>query len=244
MTTTYDVWAFAGSASEKKTNIDSLLDNNVPDEAGFILPVKIPPAQRGLSHVANWVNEAYGEDNQDGFETETVANLVPRLIRERDEGSNPVLVLLWGDDGDDEQRGLLTKAKAAGLPVLDLSAGLDDLEFEPEAETPPAEPEPASRRRRRGSASKDTPETSEAVTEPSEAKADEPVAEDETPRRRGRPRGSTNKPKEAEGNAPETKVADPIVIPEDKFNSGHVREIVREEVRAALEDVFKVTLLP
>jgi hypothetical protein len=173
--------AFAGPGDASPNNVSDLLDNwwkDVPEEADFtlILPDKITRAQKGLGNVAAYIGDIFGDEKDDGFVTQKVSDLVDRLVHERDvEGKQAYLVLLVGEEIDDEGVSLLEAATNAGIPVKDLTSGLDDLEFSAEeTEVVPDVPEtpaaaPSRRRRSPGKAS-----TPEAVTE--------------APKRRGRPR--------------------------------------------------------
>jgi hypothetical protein len=83
------------------------------------------------------------------------------------------LILAWGEDGGDQGELLLDLADSAGIKVLNLCEGLDDIVFaedEPEA-VPEPEPEPAPARRGRRSRA-----TAELDDTPDELTDDEPAS--------------------------------------------------------------------
>lgn len=129
----------------------------------------------------------YIKDATDTVESENVnADLIDQLVsdREADKDAEVYLVLAWGEKGDDLSEDLLDKAKPLEIPTLDLTAGLDDLDFkedEPDADTePPPEEEPPARRRRGRSRSANEDNAEESSNE------DKPA-----PRTRGRSRAKS-----------------------------------------------------
>lgn len=91
------------------------------------------------------------------------------------------LILLWGEGDSDADYALLEAATEAGIPVFDLTGGMDDLHLK----APAAEPEPEPEEPRRSRRTKAQPE--EQVTK------DEPLTEPAEPRKktRGRARQTT-----------------------------------------------------
>lgn len=179
-----------------------------------------------------------------------VPNVNPAMIealREAKEaGRETYLVLLWGEEGDENSETLLDLADSFGIPALDLTAGLDDLKFtdedpveestpEPEPEPEPA-PEPArTRGRRRSLEVEETP--LEEKPEPETPKLDalvaetpaweEPAAEPEvqTPARRTRAKA-------------EPKAAPVTPTPEDEPS---LQEQIAEAVHATMGDADALT---
>jgi hypothetical protein len=109
--------------------------------------------------------------------------VVDYLTLAREKGNDAVLVLLYGENGDENSEALLDLALRGGVPALDLSAGLDDISFSEDSDEaqpepqPEPEPEPERPRRRRGKAAEEEPaqEASQAVIE-DEQSADESVS--------------------------------------------------------------------
>lgn len=146
------------------------------------------------------------------------------------EADERYLVLLWGEEGDENAENMMTYAEVKEIPVKDLSDGLDDLRFgddeveetpEPEPEPEP-EPAPRARRGRRG-----------AVEEP---EAKEPESEPEKPARARRGR------KEATLEAEETPLEEKAEVVEENKPEPVVEEKVRfygpNNIRRALETAF------
>lgn len=126
----------------------------------------------------------------------------------------PVLILLWGEEGDDNAEILLDRAGTYdNFKVLDLTAGLDEINFEedepapepepdpePEPEPEPEEEKPARGRRRSTRQSLETEEKPLEDPEPEPAPA--PETEPEKPTRRRR--------KAEPEPAPEEKAEEPV----------------------------------
>ena len=118
---------------------------------------------------------------EDAEHVDEVANVNKALIDTlvSSNADEKYLVLLWGEEGDEDSENLATLAELKKIPIKDLTAGLDDLQFSDDAEEEP-EPEPAPeperpRRRGRGRAEK------------SEEQPEKPAEEDKPKRgRRGR----------------------------------------------------------
>lgn len=106
------------------------------------------------------------------------AGIINWLEKAREDGLEPTLILAWGIEGEEPDEAseiLLDLATTSGIKVLDLTAGLDDLDYgedEPPAEEPEPAPEPEEekpKRRGRARASLETEEKPLEVTpEPEE----------------------------------------------------------------------------
>jgi len=213
--------AFAGEGASTYQNTSSLLndflgveDDSLPEglDLRLIFPATKAHLTKTLEGVLKWTEAIdVGYDvvvNDEGksravsdvleYANETIeaidvsARLVQELASDKEEGE-VYLVLSWGEDGDDISEELLEAAKDAGIPALDLSAGLDDLDFGEVDEGGMAhtEPEPApprSRRRRREPESGHDADPDDRH-EQSTTAAQHPDEVDPAPRRRrGRPR--------------------------------------------------------
>lgn len=64
------------------------------------------------------------------------SEVITRLRQAKDEGCETYLVLLWGTEGDEQSETLLDLAESYDIPVLDLTAGLDDLAFADQSPEP------------------------------------------------------------------------------------------------------------
>jgi len=128
--------------------------------------------------------------------------LIDALRDAREDGRETSLILLYGEEGDDNAEILLDLASSYEIRVLDLTAGLDDLDFGDESTRAPApepepepEPEKPSRRRRRA----------EPLDEEEQRLEDEP-----TPAPKPAPRATRTRkaaPAKAEEPSLETQVA-------------------------------------
>lgn len=194
--------AFAGSGKATPANVQSLLDNwltvskNLKDGEpqyaeikDFYVPDKIlQRKQPGLANVVGYLTQFWGDEGDDAFRTAPLSDFISILsqsgLDEVGDDVDPVLIIIAGDEGaDDETADLVEAALEAGITVLDLAAGLDNVTADEDApaEEAPAEPESiaeAPKRRRR-------------VTAPPDATEAPGAAEDTTaPRakRRGTPR--------------------------------------------------------
>ena len=167
--------AFAGSGTVTPANVKALIDDQLigeRDVAEFYVPDKIAEKkQPGLANVVGYLTKYWGDDDssEDPFKTAPVSNLDAVLRTGARDGLDPVLVILAGDDGaDDETADLVEAALQSDIRVLDLAAGLDEVTAtEDEAEEVPAEPEPepeAPKRRRRTTAAPEAEKPAPART--------------------------------------------------------------------------------
>lgn len=199
-------YVFAGPGLVTTENVEALLNsgpNKLPAHvAAIVLPTKIPRDHKGLKVVDAWLQSEYNfgpegverVDDLDHFLAAPPEDLADTQL---------YLVVLWGEDGDEDTERLVRIAAELEIPVKDLTAGMDDVLFEDKPEPEP-EPEPTpARRSRRTRASVEDPEALKgrahvgqgppAVTEkpkhvmatPAEV-ADAPAK----PARRGRPRAA------------------------------------------------------
>jgi len=185
------VIAFAGSGDTTLENATALLDNNLLTEDAevkdFYLPARISAeTQPGLANVTIYLRDTWGGDepDQDAWLTAPASKLVEKLALAAEDGHDPVLVVIVGDDEvDDETAALIAAAQEAGIPVKDLAGGLDDVAVSDDSSSEQVAPEPehpAERpvRRRR---SKETP---------AEDKAAEAASGPRPRRQRGAPRAA------------------------------------------------------
>lgn len=190
------------------------------DEVVLLLPLTDSHLSGGLKSVLEWGDEyelAF-DAITDGESTDRVVKKYLKLAENVEETANvnqslidalkenahesaadPFLVLLWGEEGDENAEILLDLATSYGIKALDLSAGLDDIAFGEEEEVteepvpepePEPEPEKPARRSRRGAAAKaeataGTKDEGDAEFEAKE-KANAPDPEPEKPVRRSR----------------------------------------------------------
>jgi hypothetical protein len=102
------------------------------------------------------------------------------------EADEKYVIVLWGDDDaepDEEAEAVLTFAEVAGIKALDLTLGLEDLQFgdndeEPEPEPAP-EPEPEEKPRRRGRGRQQEEEETEPEDKPRRGRRGKPEPEPE-----------------------------------------------------------------
>lgn len=172
---------------------DSELDLHV------YLPVTSDHLNDGLETVIDWLD--YADLAYDTFvngstatravkrvtanaeNSDKVKNVNEALVRalrgDAEDGAEVYLVLLWGEEGDENAEILLDLASSYDVRALDLTQGLDDLDFgeqptphEPEPTKEP-EPEPEKPTRRRRTKAKAEPEP-EKTPEPKPEKPTEP----------------------------------------------------------------------
>jgi hypothetical protein len=114
------------------------------------------------------------EDTDAVLEAEDVNKaLIDVLVNGKSKGFDVYLLLLWGDEGDPNSEELLSLADEAGIPVKDLSGGLDDIVFaedpsddaEPEPEPEPEAKPSRSQRRRKEAVAEELPDEAEELTE-------------------------------------------------------------------------------
>jgi hypothetical protein len=192
--------AFDGPGDITEENAAALLDRELPQDIEAIyIPERISRKQRGLRVVSNWLTDIFGESG-----VQKTDNILASLSK----GDTPVLIWLRGEEDTKEDRAALSAALDDDVHVLDLSQGLDDIDFDPEdwkeTEEPVAEPEqPAPARTRKPRAPRTTASAGPApvtttprgrtrATRPTPHPASQstgPNGEDElAPRRRGTPR--------------------------------------------------------
>ncbi len=88
------------------------------------------------------------ESATETVEAVNVNKTLIELLRD-DDAEEKALVLLWGEEGDEDSEALLTLADIHGIKVKDLTEGLDDISFaddDVEDEPEPEKPARASRR--------------------------------------------------------------------------------------------------
>lgn len=169
--------AFFGKGDVSEDNAKELLDKQLFPTTGEIqalLPETVPRrGSRGLRNVETLLKEEWDIPIQNlGPE-----DMVAQLLASQKDGETVYLVLLGTDDPE-----LAEAALDAGIPVKDLCAALDDVEFEPEAAAEP-EPEPEAPRRGRGRPRKDATVAAEVagpatiVTQPNERPSDTDAAQ-------------------------------------------------------------------
>lgn len=196
----------------------------IPEERDLDLQIYLPATEEhltdGIGSVIDWLD--YADLAYDTFVNGSTSRAVKRvttnaennikaknvndalinaLREDAEDGAEAYLVLLWGEEGDDNAEILLDLASSYHLRALDLTQGLDDLDFgdqptphEPEP-TPEAEPEKPVARRRRNTTKKSEPEPEKApeptleeqvataararkVAEPKTQSQDEPEGDD------------------------------------------------------------------
>ena len=178
------VVAFAGPGDTTEENVKTLLDHWLPSGvAEVIIPERVPRACKGLKTTVAWLSDEFG----DGALTKTKDIVAELKEAVADDDVETYLVLLWGDEGDPDSEALLSAATDLGIPVKDLTAGLDDVQFD---DTPPADPEPEPPKRER--------KTRGRSKEP-----DAPSAEAASGAHKRHP--ATKAQEEANGDAPKTR---------------------------------------
>lgn len=201
--------AFAGSGKATPANVQSLLDNwltvvgeakgdaEFADIKDFYVPDKIlQRKQPGLANVVSYLTQFWGDEGDDAFRTAPMADFIDLMTDARSDGAEVFLIIIAGDEGaDDETADLVEAALEAGITVLDLAAGLDNVTADEDApaEEAPAEPESpaeAPKRRRR-------------VTAPPDA-TEAPGAAEDTITPRSKRRGTPRTPAENETRATAT----------------------------------------
>lgn len=75
--------------------------------------------------------------------TDLVADLLDYAESDEGKGGKLTLIMLWPAEPTDEEKTLVTAARAAGIKVVDLTAALDDLAWDP-TPAPPAQAEEVS----------------------------------------------------------------------------------------------------
>lgn len=134
----------------------------------------------------------YANTGADDPVTDINRVMIESLQGAKSDGSEVYLFLFWGEEGDENAEVLLDLATTAGIPVKDVTAGLDDLSFDDPEESATEEPEPElepEERPRRGR------RRQQEESKPLEDKEPEPEPEpEEPPKRRGRARKAEPEP--------------------------------------------------
>lgn len=136
------------------------------------------------------------------------------------------LVLLWGEEGDENSEILLDLATTAGIKAIDLTAGLDDISFgdEEEEATPEPEPEPEPEKKPTRSRSRRAP-----------ASEEEPPWKDDEPKAESKPRSRTKKAEEI-GPTPkdEPTLQEQLAEARNAFEDTDVKEALADYTIAVL----------
>jgi hypothetical protein len=222
------VVAFAGPGDTTEENVKVLLDRWLPSGvAEVIVPERVPRACKGLKTTVAWLSDEFGE----GALTKTKDIVAELKEAAADDEVETYLVLLWGDEGDEDSEKLLSAATDLGIPVKDLTAGLDDVQFE---DSPPADPEPEAPKRER--------KTRGRSKEP-----DAPSAEAASGTHKRHP--ATKAQEEANGDAPKTRgkprqpatiVAEGVTPNEPPWEEDGTRSPVRVVPIPQTEDIEKL----
>jgi hypothetical protein len=158
---TENLWtiAFDGPGDITEENAAALLDKELPNDIEAIyIPSRISRKQHGLRIVADWLTEVFGESGVQ--KTDNALDVLSKA-------ETPVLVWLRGETDSEEDLVELTDALQDGVHVLDLSQGMDDINFDPqdakEPEEPVAEPEQPAPARTRATRSPRTTKAAKAA---------------------------------------------------------------------------------
>lgn len=149
--------------------------------------------------------------------------LVDALVESK--ADEKYLVLLWGEDGDEEAETLATLAELKSIPIKDLTAALDDLQFKDDGEEEEPEPEPVPEekpaRGRRGQ------RRSEKTEEP---------AEEEAPKRGRRGRSEAIAEEDEELDDEDVKDAEPTPEPKVEEKPKATRKAKEKAVEPKVEE--------
>lgn len=159
--------AFVGTGETTQANVSALLADFLSEDFNYnppIFPEGIDASHVGLSRAYDWIFDEFGPDSIDRI---GLSSIVAELQTQRKEGAKPFVIYVPGEN--DAHADVVEAARLADIPVLDLTAGLDDYAF-PEPE--PVEDEAPKPRRTRGVPR--TPKLDEEV----ETKATESTEED------------------------------------------------------------------
>lgn len=130
---THSSYAFAGTGPIDEGNAVALLNDYLPQALGAVLrPTRVPRSNKPLSAVVSWLEAELGQDAVLASD-----DLVAALAERLEMGDSATLVMLWPEEPSDEEKDLVTTARAADIHVVSLGDAIDDLLWEPEA---PAEP--------------------------------------------------------------------------------------------------------
>lgn len=154
--------AFAGSGDTSEDNVKELLDDWLPQSLDHVtVPDRIGRRERGLKNVKAWLDGEIGESEISDAE---VGQLCKVLDEHREGGCEVYLVYIpaaeWDEDAIESK--LVLACIENGIPVKDLTAGLDD--FVP-PEKPKEEAAPRRRGRARRAAADDAPEDAQETAE-------------------------------------------------------------------------------
>lgn len=213
----------------------------LPDEADLDVRIAIPLSEshltEGLEGIIDWIDyadlayEVHACSPPDSRKSRTImknaetthdsknANeaIISWLYEHGRDGFEPVLILLWGEEGDENAEILLDRSGAFDhFKALDITAGLDELNFgdeeanivAPEPEAVP-EPEPEEEPKRARGSRRRKAEPLEVEETPLEDKAPEPEAAPEPekvepePEKPARRRRAAAKPVEEPAEVPE-----------------------------------------
>jgi hypothetical protein len=162
--TTYALW---GSGILDPRNAEALLEPFVPhpDEIGFIYrPDRIPRDQAGLRTAVDWFDDLASAGNGSTTPSE---DLLASLIDAQGMQDDVVLLALWPEAPTREDFAFIRTFEAAGIPVLDLSRALDDLDLSLYTEPdPPKEAKAKAEPKKRGAKKLSDPEEDIVVTGP------------------------------------------------------------------------------
>lgn len=140
-------YALFGSGEVDPDNAAALLDDLLPAEdiGVFYRPVQVP---RGtpLKAVVDRLEtpKLLGPKG-----TLPADDLIEALVSRRKGGDDVLLIALWPEEPTDEEKEMVTQARALGIRVVSIGDAIDDLLWEPEPEVPdveePAEEAPAEK---------------------------------------------------------------------------------------------------
>lgn len=158
--------AYAGSADLTEENVSALLDQLLPEDLGMIyIPERVTRSQPGLRKTVKWLEGEVGEDG-----TIPVPDLVKALVERRDSEGDDVALVLVLDPASGIDNSIAREAHEAGIRVIDLASGGDDMVFDTPAEEPPFDvDEPPAEAAEKPAAEPGTPSPADAVAKASAA---------------------------------------------------------------------------
>lgn len=161
---------FTGQGDVTHANASELLDNWMPEDAEILalIPGRIPRSHKGLATVKTLLLSEFDVP----IETVDTSEMITVLQKASDADEHTVLVVLGVDD--EATLNLASDALDAGIPVKDLCAALDVVEFAKEEEGVPVTVTPGRRR----SSNRNSPSATgivEAEVEVVEAEVDGPA---------------------------------------------------------------------
>lgn len=147
--------AFVGTGEVTEANVKGLLDDwlSEKDSKGNdreynppIIPTGIKRTHKGLARCRDWLEAEFGDD----VETLPVEDIVTELLAQRNDEDDPASIYLVYIPGEDDPHlAVVEEAIKQGIPVKDMTAGLDDFEA---TERERVEEEKSAGRRTRGRA--------------------------------------------------------------------------------------------